>query len=77
MVRMQVDLTEEERSGLLALAEASGRTQSALIREAIDNLIAPYDGARRLAALDNAAGIWKDRNDLPDFAAARHSWDRN
>lgn len=77
MVRTQIYLTEQERSGLIALAEASGKKQSELIREAVDRLIAQFDKTRRQAALDNAAGMWKNRKDLPDFMAARQSWDRS
>ena len=77
MIRTQIYLTEEERSGLIALAEASGKKQSELIREAIDNLIARFDKTRRQVVLDNAAGMWKDRKDLPDFRVARQSWDRS
>jgi predicted DNA-binding protein len=36
MLRTQIYLSEAERQGLLALALRSGRSQSALIREAID-----------------------------------------
>ncbi len=76
MIRTQVLLTERERTGLRALAEASGKKQSELIREAVDNMIAPFDKTRRQTVIDNAAGIWKGRQDLPDFRAARRSWDR-
>ena len=76
MIRTQIYLTEQERAGLRALAEASGKTQSALIREAVDQLISRSDQVRRQAAMDRVAGMWKDRRDLPDFRAARRSWDR-
>lgn len=75
MIRTQIYLTEQERAGLRALAKASGKTQSALIREAVDQLIARSDQVRRQAAMDRVAGMWKDRRDLPDFRAARRSWD--
>lgn len=77
MVRTQVYLTEQERSGLIALAQASGKKQSELIREAVDRLIAQANKTRRQAVIDNAAGMWKDRKDLPDFSATRRSWDRS
>ncbi len=77
MIRTQIYLTERERAGLIALAEASGKKQSELIREAVDRLIARFDQTRRQAVMDNAAGMWKDRRDLPDFRAARRSWDRS
>lgn len=30
----------------------------------------------RLAKLRQACGIWRDRDDLPDFEALRREWDR-
>ena len=77
MVRTQIYLTEQERSGLTALAEASGKKQSELIREAVDRFLAQFSISQRQAAIDRAAGIWKDRKDLPDFNAARRSWNRS
>jgi len=77
MVRTQIYLTKEERAGLLELAKASGKKQSELIREAIDRFLTLFDDARYRAVLDSAAGIWKDRDDLPDFRAFRQSWDRD
>ena len=77
MVRTQIYLTEEERGGLSTLAEATGKKQAELIREAIDRLIELTSGSRRKAVLSKAAGMWRDHEDLPDFHAARHSWDRN
>jgi len=76
MVRTQIYLTERQRNELAALAKAAGKKQSELIREAIDRLIAQADRGRREAILREAAGIWKDRNDLPDFEASRSEWDR-
>jgi len=76
MVRTQIYLTEEERTGLIALAKSSGKKQSELIREAIDRFLTMFDEVRYRAVMDNAAGMWKDRDDLPDFNAARQSWDR-
>ena len=77
MVRTQIYLTEQERFGLIELAEASGKKQSELIREAIDRFIAQFDKNKRQAMLENAAGMWKEREDLPDFRIARQSWDRS
>ncbi len=76
MVRTQIYLTEEERDGLSVLAEASGKKQSKLIREAVDRLIHQFSHARRDAVLKDAASLWQDRNDLPDFDGMRRSWDR-
>jgi hypothetical protein len=76
MVRTQIYLTEEERKGLDAIARSTGKKQSELIREALDRFLDLGKGTRREAILKDAAGMWKDRSDLPDFSAARRSWDR-
>ena len=76
MVRTQIYLTEEERDALNALAEATGKKQSELIREAVDRLIDLAVGTSRDDILESAAGMWRDRNDLPDSSSTRRSWDR-
>jgi len=77
MVRTQIYLTERQRNELAAIAKTAGKKQSQLIREAIDRLIEQTGRSRREAVLREAAGIWKDRTDLPDFKAMRAEWDRN
>jgi hypothetical protein len=76
MIRTQIYLTEEERSALNTLSIQMGKKQSELIREAVDNLISKYSQSRRQKILDRVAGIWKDRDDLPDFEKLRKDWDR-
>ena len=76
MVRTQIYLTEEERAGLDAVAKATDRKQSEIIREAVDRFLDLTRGDRRTNILDEAAGMWKHRRDLPDFETARRSWDR-
>ena len=76
MVRTQIYLTEEERVGLDAVAKTTDRKQSEIIREAVDRFLDLTRGDRRTTILDEAAGMWKDRRDLPDFEKARRSWDR-
>lgn len=76
MIRTQIYLTEGERAALNVLSTATGKPQSELIRDAVDNLIGQYSQIRRDAVLDNAAGLWKDRDDLPDFDNVRSQWDR-
>lgn len=77
MVRTQIYLTERERDELAAIARTAGKKQSELIREAVDRLIDQSGRSRREAVLREAAGIWKNRADLPDFRATRAEWDRD
>ena len=76
MIRTQIYLTERQRDELAALAKTAGKKQSELIREAVDRLIAQSGENRRRTALREAAGMWKERTDLPDFASLRTEWDR-
>jgi hypothetical protein len=62
MQRTQISLTSEERTALDAEAARTGRSISALIREAVETVY----GVRRssdddLAAMRQAFGSWKDR----------------
>lgn len=77
MVRTQIYLTERQREKLNAIAQKEDKTQSELIRMAIDRLIDEASAGRRETVLREAAGIWKDRTDLPDFKTTRDEWDRN
>jgi predicted transcriptional regulator len=76
MVRTQIYLTEAEKSALSKIAARSGKKQSELIRQALDQFIASHDARRRAEVLDRAAGMWKGRDDLPDFERVRQTWDR-
>jgi hypothetical protein len=76
MVRTQIYLTEDEREGLNAVARSTGKRQSELIRAAVDRFLDAAQGKQREAILKEAAGLWRTRRDLPDFAATRRSWDR-
>ena len=77
MIRTQIYLTEEEKSALNSLSAERGKKQSELIREAVDNLVAKFSKSRQQAILDRVAGMWKNRNDLPDITKLRKEWDRS
>ena len=76
MIRTQIYLTDRQRSKLSAIAKNTGKKQSEIIREAIDRLIDQSDQNQKQTVLREAAGIWKNRDDLPAFRAMRSEWDR-
>ena len=76
MVRTQIYLTQEECSYLRSVTRRTGRTRSEVIRDAIDAYVEPKDGKNRLETLRHGRGIWKSRNDLPDFKMLRKGMER-
>ena len=76
MIRTQIYLTDRQRNELAAISKILEKKQSELIREAVDRLIDQAGHRRREIVLREAAGIWRDRTDLPDFKAMRTEWDR-
>jgi hypothetical protein len=69
MIRTQIYLTDRQHEELSAISQTLGKTQS-------DSLIEKTSNSHREIVLREAAGIWKDRTDLPDFTAIRTEWDR-
>lgn len=76
MIRTQIYLTDKQRAELAVIAKNTGKKQSVVIREAIDRFIEQTGQTQKKTALRNAAGIWKNRDDLPDSRAIRSEWDR-
>ena len=76
MIRTQIYLSPVQQKALKALAAETGRTQSELIRDAIDRFVGQRKAAERGPVVKRSAGLWKDRTDLPDFAALRREADR-
>lgn len=76
MVRTQIYLTDRQKTELEIISKTLGKKQSELIREAVDRLIDQTGRSRRENVLREAAGIWKDRLDLPDYREIRSEWDR-
>ena len=54
-----------------------GKSQSELIRAAVDDMIDRLSSRSRRDVLDQTACIWKNRDDLGKFDKLRESWDRN
>ena len=75
MAEIEVNLTETEERALRKVAARTGKSEGELIHDAVYNLIRqdlPFVNSR----IVQARGIWKDRDDLPDFGKLRREWDR-
>ncbi len=77
MVRTQIYLTEREQSELRLRAKQTGKTQSELIRLAIDRLLFEPVEVDRRALLVRGKGLWKGREDLPEPDELRREWERS
>jgi predicted DNA-binding protein len=69
MVRTQIYLTDEQKRQLERLGAASGKKQSAMIREAIDGYLANREPKDWKEAFEAVRGMWADRDDLDEFYA--------
>ncbi|HLF67420.1 MAG TPA: CopG family transcriptional regulator [Gammaproteobacteria bacterium] len=78
MIRTQVYLTALEQQQLTVLAEQNGIPKSEMIREAIDAFLQAKFAEKqdKMKAIRAAAGMWAERDDLPDFTAIREEMDR-
>lgn len=77
MIRSQVYLTQYEKKSLESIAESTGKKQSELIREAIDNFIAKVKNRSKKDIFNDLSGVWADREDTFNAENLRESWERN
>ncbi len=67
MERTQIYLTQEQSRAVEAIAAQRGQTKSEVIRTAINRFLAENLVSERRTLMHQAAGIWADRDDLPQF----------
>ena len=76
MQRTQIYLTDKEMTAVRSIARRLGKTQSEIIRTALDRFIDRENTSSRIGLLRNGRGLWKERQDLPDFSTLRQELDR-
>ncbi|MEO7673573.1 MAG: CopG family transcriptional regulator [Pyrinomonadaceae bacterium] len=77
MTTAQIVLTDLQMDALHKLSAKTGRAEDELLQEAVNKLISEADVDKQnwLQSLRKAKGIWKDRDDLPDFQQLRKEFD--
>ena len=76
MQRTQIYLTDKEMKAVRAIARRLGKTQSEVIRTALDRFVEHETETGRIDLLRSGRGLWEDRRDLPDFSLLRRELDR-
>ena len=77
MIRTQIYITEQEYNALASLKQQTQKSQSELIREAIDAFCAARLHASRFDLMREALGMWKEREDIPQrMTSLRKELDR-
>ena len=78
MPQMTIELSPENSRKLEMIVRQTGKSRDELLNEAVNRLhvAAPAANSDWKEAWRKAAGMWQDRDDLPDFQEMRKSWDR-
>ena len=76
MVRIQVYLEQGQKAHLNRLSLRTGRSQSDLIRQAVDLLTERHLTTNRNEVLAKARAIWRNRTDFPEVRELREEFDR-
>ena len=76
MLTAHVTLTDTESQVIQNITKSTGKTQEQVLHEAIEQFIVRFTSQDRRILLRQARGMWKDRDDLPDFGTIRQEWDR-
>ena len=77
MHRTQIYLTETQRKALQSITRRLGRTQSDLIRSAVESTIERQAAEGRIECLRKGHALWQGRREVPSFAALRQELDRD
>lgn len=76
MLTAQITLNDNESQVIHDITEHTGKSLEDILHEAVHQFINRVTSQNRLFLLRQARGMWKDRDDLPDFEILRQEWDR-
>ncbi|HEY9866806.1 MAG TPA: hypothetical protein V6D21_21715 [Candidatus Obscuribacterales bacterium] len=76
MIETQINLTEQNQQALIEISRFTGKSQQELITSAIEELIKSYPHKKPLDLMQQARGIWQEREDIPNLEQLRAEFNR-
>lgn len=76
MERTQIYISKKMKEDLLNLSRRRGISKSEIIREAVTEYVSRTSERDKNEKLEVGAGLWKEKNDLPDVSTLRQEFDR-
>jgi hypothetical protein len=76
MTTAQIVLTESENRAIEALSQSEKKSREEILHEAVEQFLLRHQVEHRLAALRQARGIWKERQDSTNLTELRDEWNR-
>jgi len=76
MPQTQINLTEQNQQTLIEISRFTGKSPQELINLAVEELIKNYQHKKRLALMQQARGIWEQREDIPNLEQLRLEFNR-
>lgn len=77
MTAINIQLSDAQADLLKRVAQDVGKSADEFVVDLINKEIRGLSVNDRRSAFKAGRGLWKDRADLPDFAALRREWDRS
>ena len=66
MTRTQIYIEDDQKEALETLAKSRGVAMADLIREGIDAILSASRTSAMAKSIEDLAGMWSDREDIPD-----------
>ena len=76
MTENLIFLTDAECQLLHSMSQLTGKSERDLLQEALELLKVQVDLEKRRALLQEARGMWRDRDDLSDLSELRSEMNR-
>lgn len=76
MLETQISLSEQIQNALDEISQRTGKPIQQLINEAIEIFVNENQQEKRRALMQQARGIWADREDLNNIESLRQEWNR-